>query len=240
MLASELWALTQRQKCEGKYQCHWCSGPCDRGVPHDDLPPIPFIKSKSLAKRPASPWICLGCENFRRKKRTVKFIDGNAWKDCQAATDHSWLLTLNDRGQSDAKAIRRFEDSEAAYRALLKPPRTFTLALLDVPLNGGKAKTENLIHLWTINENKQDWGTGDELAFTLNNVQFSYTIYELTTALSTKDAPPMSPGVQALTNLFGIYPPLEAKKDEPIPDAHNRPEWNLSQRQPRKTAAKSA
>lgn len=232
MLASELWASIQRQKCEGPHQCHWCSGPCDRGTSHDDLPPIPFVKSKSMAKRPGSSWICVGCESYRRRKQVVRFLDGNAFRDCQSPSDHSWLLT--DKG---AKGIRRWEDSEATYRVLLKPPRTFCLALLDVPAKG---KVENMLHLWTVNENKVDWGTGDELTFTVNNVQFSYTIYELTTALSTRDAPPMSPGVQALTNLFGTYPPLEAKKDEPIPDAHNRPEWNLSQRQPRKTAVKSA
>ena len=204
MLATELWAMTQGKLCEGPTRCHWCTAPCPPGTAHDDCPPVPFVKSRSLAKRPSSPWICAGCSLFRRKRTTIHFLDGNGYKDGQCPVDWGWLM-FADPVEATARAIRR-EDSASIYKVLLKPPSFFCLALLD-----GKNQ-KNLPHLWHVNETASEWKNGESLSFTINNVSFDYSIYELESALSTRGVQ-TGPGVAVLAGMFGPYPPLEALKD---------------------------
>ena len=218
MRATELWALSCGKVCEGEQSCHWCGAPCDPGTTHDDLPPVPFVCSKSLAFRPASPWICMGCDLFRRKRTTIRFLDGNAWRDGQCPMDWGWVM-YGISSEPSVLAVRR-EDSVSLYKILMAPPHMFCLALLDPLENKPKSRqvgVKNLPHLWRVNESAGR-KTGESLQFTVNNVPFDYAPYDLEVALSTKDAP-MSPGVRALVRLFGTYPPLEAKKSEPTKQA---------------------
>lgn len=206
MRASELWALSQGKSCYGDKRCHWCAAPCQPGTPHDDLLPVPFVRSKSKALCPASLWICVGCDLFRRRRRTVHFLEGG-FRDSQCPQDWGWLVT------DEARAIRS-DSSQTLYKVLLAPPKSFCLALLDplergngVRIGGKQTIVKNLPHLWAVNEEE------GALAFTVNNAPYEYVPYELEMALSTKDAQ-MSPGVRVLVRLLGAYPPLEAKKDE--------------------------
>lgn len=199
MRATELWAKANGEECWGDQSCHWCSAPCQPGCPHDDLPPVPFVRSRSNALRPGNPWICVGCQTFRRKRQSVRFLDGNCWRDGQCPLNHSWFLT-----EKEARSIRIPFDGFPLYKRLLSPPKAFVLALID--------KEENRPHQWAVNQ-KDEWQAGDEIKFTLNNVVFSYTPYELELALTKRKA--RTPGVDILIDKFGPYPPLEKKPEEP-------------------------
>lgn len=131
----------------------------------------------------------------------MRFLEGG-FLDRQCPMDWGWFVS------SEARAVRR-DDSQALYRLLLNPPKAFCLALLDPLEGGGKVRAKNLPHFWTVNEGETE--KDKSVSFTLNNVPHEYTIWDLEAALSIKDAP-QTPGVRALVRLFGIYPPLEARK----------------------------
>ncbi len=204
VLASQLFATSQGSLCHGPDECHWCGAPCERLWAHDDIYPIPFVKSRSGAKRAANNWICLGCWLWRRKRVTVQFLDGT-FKDTQTATGHSWWITDN-----DAKALNPTTKSrDLIYRTLLKPPIKFCLSLTD-------NETNHLHHCVAndVCEIKADTG----LAFTLNNILHYYSIYDLEEALRT-ESEGRDPGVRALIRFLGHYkmdvPEVKKKSGRP-------------------------
>lgn len=212
MKGPELWALSQSEECWGNLECHWCGSPCIQGTTHDDLPPILGVRSKSLAARPSSPWICTGCKLFRQKRRTIWFLGGDrtgtgGFQDSRCPMNYSWLVT-----DKKAWAIRGGVD---LYKALLTPPKRFALSLID-------EKGTNLPHLWRVNE-APEWKAGDDLWLTINGTPFVWTVADLEAILSHKESKGLSPGVVALEKRFGAYPPLAAKRLESPKEG--APEW---------------
>ena len=198
MLASELYALSQSSKCQGNYKCHWCSGPCTKLWFHDDPPPIPFTKSTSTAKFPPGLYVCVGCWLFRRQSVTINFLRGKIQKDRQSLSKHSLLITREGVWGLDKL------DYQNIYEILLKPPSLFCLALIT---EGNK----NSLQLATINDNVEV-KADTPLHFTINNIQHTYTVYELEDALLTftsgNGSPGKEPGVRALVNFLGPYQKL--------------------------------
>lgn len=117
-----IYAMSQGTQCEGHRRCHWCGAPCMELWLHDDVAPIPFVKTHGLAAVPSSPWICVGCNLWRRPKITVQFLNGS-WKDGQTPRNWSWWIT-----EKEAKAIRP-EDHQALWDRILTPPKRFILAM---------------------------------------------------------------------------------------------------------------
>ena len=189
MLASELFALTQTNKCAGDLECHWCGGPCGRLLTHDDVQiRIPFVKNASTAKRPDNPYVCTGCWLFAKKRSTVNFLDGS-YQDGQALAKHSWWIA-----SGSTIAVKPL-DGKLIYDKLLSPPLLFSMCLL----NQGGA---NRLHEATVNE-FVEIKAETELHFTMNNLVMSYTVYELRYALESGDATGTEPGVQTLVGFFG-------------------------------------
>lgn len=199
MLASELYAISQNAKCEGKEECHWCSAPCQQTWIHDDPLPIMGFKSISNAKRPANHFICAGCWLFRRQRLTVQFMD-NGFLDRQCPLDHSWIIN------STAKAIRPANYS-SLYDLLLKPPQKFVLSFITSwPANSGQTDhvkgISNHLHIAIANDLAKEIKADTTLFFTINNIAHNYTIYDLNESLKNEEAG-RSPGVAALMRLLG-------------------------------------
>lgn len=210
--ASDLFAVSQASinwypEDENKPQkvypdrCHWCGSPCQRHHMHDDPPALPFTpKNRYKAKCPSTAYVCHSCYLWKRPRVTIYFLDGTL-KDVQCAQKHSWYIT-----KDSAKAIRK-EDRINLYPILLKPENTFVLSLLD-----GKEKIDNFLHLNQLNDIAEIKGN-TELKFTLNNVVFTYTIYDLESALRNSEVG-KTPGVRTLIEYCGPYsiPPLVEKE----------------------------
>lgn len=190
MLASELWAAAHGVRCTGPDQCHWCSAPCERAVPHDDPPPMIGVR-RTPCLRPANGYVCVGCQLFRRKRLTVNFL-GGGFRDGRTPQDHSWLVTQSDVLGVDGRSGR------ALYEVLLSPPPRFLLSLLDDPPLG--PQTPNLLQLMVCNDfAKIEADT--PLVFTVNGVRHYYTVYELEESMYGEAA---GPGVRALDRLFPL------------------------------------
>lgn len=189
MLASELFATAHSARCTGKYECHWCGGACTQDHFHDDLPPVPFQKSRSTAKRPSNPYICTGCWLYRRKRVSVQYLHGS-YKDRQSLPDHSWWLT-----DDNVRVISPI-DHHSLYENLLFPPLRFSVSLL-------RQEKVNLLQLAEVND-FQEITADTYLKFTLDNRVLTYTIYELEEALKHGPDGKM-PGVRALLDHLGPY-----------------------------------
>lgn len=199
MIASELYAISQSMKNKGSEECHWCGSACDRMWKHQQPPPLPCVRTNSTAKRPASPWICIGCFRWRWKRTTINWLSGGL-KDGLSPINQSWLITPD-----TALAIHP-KERRGLCTHLLKPPITFTLCLLDDTCK------DNYIHLAKINYHKEIKAS-TPLEFTLNNIPHTYTVYELDHAL--KNGPEgTEPGVQALLKFCGIEIVPETKEEE--------------------------
>lgn len=206
--ASEFFALTQATKCEGEDHCHWCGAPCKRYWFHDEKPPVPFVKSPSLARNPASPYICVGCWLWRKKSVTVKFLDNKTLKDSQTPCNHSWYITL-----SGSWALRK-EDLPDLIVKLLNPPDQFILSFVELPSynndvlrgrNGHSHSGTNLNHLqFCVANNPGPIELGTPLWFTVNNTPFKFTLYELQDAIVKQDAVGKEPGVRELLRITGM------------------------------------
>lgn len=194
MLATELYAISQRSECNGNESCHWCGAPCERSWFHDEPAPYPFVKTHSNAKRPSSPWICKGCYLFRRQSITVKSISGTS-KDRQCPLNHSWWITEKDAISIDKPSYLDL------YAILLNPPKRFCLSLID-------GTVQNRIHLAFANDFIGMSAT-TPIAFTINNVPFSYSVYELQEAIETETTG-KEPGVRELIAILGR--PCEVKQ----------------------------
>lgn len=210
MLASTLFAQLNSKKQKGYERCHWCGGACDRSWQHDDSPPIPFVKNKNGAHCPSEPWICVGCMMWRKPRTTIRYHDGTQ-RDSQCPMNFSWFLTAH-----DAFALRPNELTKI-YPVLLAPPRVFTLSLI--------TNTPNRIHCMVVNE-FAEVTQGSRLTFTLDNMPFEWSPYELEHALRN-GAEGKEPGVRTLIGLLGPFelpalPPAEVKpqggRPQPLAD----------------------
>jgi len=200
---SELFAEIHFDKCTGDQECYWCGSPCERKYPHDQPPPVPFVRPSNRAKRPANSYICVGCRRYRMPLITAWNLREEL-KDKQCYMNHSWLMT------SDQIRTIEERDHEKVYKFLLNPPRLFCLALLDKG-----QRIHNNIYLSVLNSNPEI-RADTELYFTLNNTTHSYTLYELEKSLKDSELP-KSPGIAALTRYLGDYSLPEEKKERGRP-----------------------
>lgn len=204
--ASELYALSQGARCKGPAKCHWCGSPCERVWMHDDLPPLIGLKRREFARVPGEPYVCVGCWLWRRKRISVTGVGGQI-RDGQAPAKHSWLV------QKDKAEAVLDTDRVELYEHLLNPPLTFSLSLID---NG----EDNRLQLQILNDNPEV-RADTELKFTFNNIEHSYTPYELKQGLA-HGPEGREPGVQTLIRFLG--PPRE--NHEPAPRKRGRPKEN--------------
>lgn len=210
MLASELFAKSQGTVCSGPWRCYWCGSGCSEDWLHDDGPPVPFLKRNGLARCPSEPWICVGCFLWRRPRVTVPFltIDNDPpFKDRQCAVNHSWFVT-----EDAALAI---QNPAALYQKLLAPPKRFFLSLLS------DKEQKNHLQLCEVND-FPEVRADTPIAFTLDNIKHTYTVYELEEALRSEPTG-KEPGVQAIMRTLGPYtlpprPQPEKKRGRPAPE----------------------
>lgn len=219
MLASELWAESCGRACKGPDVCHWCGAACERDWVHDDPLPVLFSRTmKTSARNPSRPYVCQGCWLFRRRRVTVRFLNGKEFKDGQAAENWGWFVT-----PEEPLAVREC-DYPALVDRLTSPPPKFALMLLT---NGGKTA----LHLGTAND-LTEVRADSRMVFTLNNVPHFYSVYELEAAF--KGGPDgKEPGVQALLRL--LPPPTipianGGKKPTGRPPAPASPKEKIIQR----------
>jgi hypothetical protein len=202
--AGDLYALSQQNRNTGDFLCHWCGSQCHGLWGHDDSPPIRGLKNTTTAKRPGDPYICVGCWLWRRQRITVQHLspkeDGKIWqKDGQCPKNHSWYITRT------GSWIVTKHDFKDLYEILLKPPICFMLMLLNEPAMGipkePTPKIVNQLHLARCNDLvKIEADT--ELWYTIDNIPYSYTIYELEQALLYGKEGKM-PGVHKLISIMG-------------------------------------
>lgn len=189
MTGPELYALAHGHRCTGPEMCHWCGAPCDRSRRHDDPPPIPFARTRTVALYAPGHWECVGCYLWRRPRVTIRFLCGE-YVDCKPAKNFAWLVT-----PTDARAIRP-ENVPDLCDFLLTPPPVWSLSLLE----GAEV---NHPQLHAVNENP-----GTELRtvlwYTVNGVRHSYTVYELEAALRAGNTDGREPGVRTLVQLLGF------------------------------------
>lgn len=205
MTASELYAISQSTKCGGDDECYWCGSPCTKAMPHWETPAVAGTNTpRKFAARPGNQYMCVGCWMWRRRRVTAQFV-GGGFKDGQAINLHSWWITT-----AGAYAIRQ-GDETALYDRLLAPPGRFCLALLE----GG---CRNEIQLMTTNDLKSVT-VETPLAFTINNVRQTYTVYELEEGLTYGTEGKM-PGVRELIRILGAYTLPEVRRQ---PEGRGRP-----------------
>ncbi len=217
LLASQLYATYFTSPSYGDQQCHWCGGPCNIAILHDDPPPIPFVrgsKNRFQAKCLNSLYVCKGCWYYRRPRMTVRFLDGEL-KDGKSTMEYSWLLK-----KDGAYAIRK-EGFEKLWEFLVKPEEIWCLAFLQ----GGEKL--NHIQQFVVNHIK-NLKADTPIQFTVNGIPHIYTIYELEESRKVG-----SEGMQAGTRfLFDLLQkvipalPLEEPKEKGRPttkDGHNHP-----------------
>lgn len=207
-LASCLYALTNNTKNVGPFECHWCASECQSLWIHDDPPPIPFVRSKTTAKRPGSGYICAGCWLWRRKRITIEWL-GGGYKDGQCPQKHSWWIA-----RDGAFGLNPETSYSSLFDKLLKPPTEFVLSFV----NGGM---DNLLQLSLLNQHDQI-RADTSLHFTINNIPHCYTIYELESALTSEDQNGCSPGVSALIKILGPHPSFKIKTEEDVKTKRGR------------------
>lgn len=219
LLASDLYAISQSSKCEGNDECHYCSAPCKKHLPHMEPVPLPGNKRPYVAKRPGNGYICMGCWLWRRQSLTIEWMDGKlkngaiqmgGFRDRQTPSNHSWYIT-DERAWSvmpHPHHLTSQPTNEALYSLLLKPKIRFCLALLE----GG---SKNHLQLMIANEiAKIEADT--PITYTVNGIPYHYTVYELEEALKYRETEGKEPGVAMLLHLLGpsnLFPPkVEEKK----------------------------
>lgn len=216
LLPSTLFAGSQGATCEGPERCHWCSAPCTRRWTHDDPPPTPFQRSSLSALVPGSPWVCLACWMYRRKRVTVTTLAERKQIDGQCLMHHPWLAT-----PEDILVITK-DDHDALYETLLFPPLKFCLSLV-----GRDGKVKNLIQFAAVND-LEKIAADTELHFTLNNHPLSYTIYELEEGLKGGLDGRM-PGVRALVDFLGPYRKPGGVEEVKVKRERGRPKRNYEE-----------
>lgn len=130
---------------------------------------------------------------------TTWFLDGT-FKDRQAPMTRSWWLT------EDKAVVLRKGDGRLIYPNLLQPPLVFGLLLLTGD------RMQSFVHLSSINQ-LEELKADTPLTFYLDNIEMTYTVYELEEGLRYGTDGKM-PGVRALVDLFGPYDP--GPKNQPV------------------------
>lgn len=204
--SSELYAYSLGFHCEGREECYWCGCSCSQKWQHEEPPPIPFVRSTKLAKRPGNKYICAGCWLYRRKSITV-FSLTNTLKDRQCLINHSWFMT-----EQETRVINK-EDHDELFEYLLDPPYVFSLSLLS---SSAKQSHIQLVPLNSFSEIHAD----TPLHFSYDGVTCSYTIYELEETIRTKETTGKNPGIRLLVDLLGYPLP---KENEPQKKKRGRP-----------------
>ncbi len=200
MTASELFAQALGKTCDGKEECHWCGGKCGVSWIHDDPGPAPYTKQKTMARKPGSRFVCVGCYNYRMKRVTVFYLMGG-YQDKQAAQDHSWLMT-----PEGAFAIRT-EDHGLLWERLLNPPPLFCFSLIE-----DNRFNKNLIQWAMVNDHPKGVDLDTPLQFTINNVPHIYSVYELESALESREVVGKESGVRELLARLSPYKLPEKEK----------------------------
>lgn len=196
--ASELYAISQSNRCTGPEGCHWCGAACGRLWLHDEPPAILGVRRDRLALNPNGLYICIGCWLWRRKRVTVNFLphtDGNGaptYLDRQEAPKWSWLVT-----EAGSWALRE-GDAQALVSFLVAPPLRFFLSLLD-----GNTPPPNHLQMCLAN-NFEQIGGDTPLRFTINNIPHQYTVYELEDVLTGGGVVGKEPGVRALASFLKL------------------------------------
>lgn len=202
LLPSEFYAMTQGVCCEGDVQCHYCAAPCKRLWLHQEPPPLPFTRSRTMAKKPESPWQCHACWLWHRKRVTINLLS-EGYKDGQCLVHHSTLITPDNVVVCDLP-----KSKEKLYGILLSPPLEFTLSLLE----GDDQK--NLIQHHVLNVHNEIKAS-TELDFTVNNIKHTYTVHELEETLEHGDNGRM-PGARALYRILGPIPKAPGENIEQV------------------------
>ena len=202
MLASELYAISQGSRCEGRELCHWCGAKCPLIWLHDDLPMLPHYPKSKLAKQPSRHFICNGCWHWRRKYITVRSLSGLFYQDRQSPKDHSWFVTCE-----SAHCIHYKLDAQDLYHKLLNPPLQFMLSLLT------EDDMENHLQMCIVNDLTL-LSSDTELSFTINNITHTYSIYQLEEALSNHETNGKDPGVRELIQILGPYQGSESLREK--------------------------
>lgn len=228
---------TKDKQAHLKSNCHWCGEltDLDPKLRHDDIPPMPFTKSKWKAKCPASGFVCFGCWNWRKGRSTITHLNGT-FKDSQDIPANSWYITENDClavsdtiGNLTQNLIGTTpkSDYEILAEKLLHPPNLFVLCF-----KSEDPKIPNWLHLCKLNDNKEI-NELTPLYFTAANIPYTYTVYELSLALKKGSEVNQEPGTAYLVNLFRPFYPLETVdgvleedkrgRGRPKNDVENRP-----------------
>lgn len=199
-LASDLFANAMGTSNNGSLTCHWCGAACSPQWRHDDPGPQPFSKQRLPAKFPHSLFVCRGCWMYRRPSYTVRFLD-DTFQDRQTGYKHSWFLT--DRG---AWVVRKI-DGPYLLEKLMSPPLRFSLSLTD-------GSIPNYLQLALVN-NVTEVQADTPLSITVNNVPFTYTVYELEDAIRCGVVEGKEAGVRELIRFLGDQLPPPIQVEEP-------------------------
>lgn len=213
MLASELYAISEGKKCEGKRECHWCGAACEEKWLHDEPPPLIGVRRSAMVARPNNPWICTGCWLWRRQRITINLLDGTQ-RDVQTPAKHCWLIS-----DKTSLAFYAADHRQILFKLLTVPVAPFSL-ILRTPGNG----VDVHIQMAVVNEmNNPTINT--PMFFTLDNIKHQFTLYELDEALKHTDTG-KEPGVRVLAKIFdGLVPKVP---DGPAPVGHPYPADNRS------------
>lgn len=215
--APQLYAEANGAKCQGERRCYWCGSPCTSLLRHNESPVQIGVKVSVAVKVRSSPYVCVGCWLFQAASTTARFMTSGQYMDRQQPSKHSWWIT-----EKDARVIRTFvsgevrsggtagqgrkgnTDHQALWESLLSPPPRFALALV-TPGN------PNLLQLTPVNSHdfttgEQNWKVGSPLSFTVDNVPYSFTHYDLREALKYGVTEGKEPGVRKLIEFLGPPP----------------------------------
>jgi len=200
--APYLYAVTQERYCVGEREkCHWCGNPCEAINKHDETPPPMGVRTpRSSARHPAGSYICQGCWLWRRTSVTLSYLDKKSWEDRQSPQNHGWWIQ-----ETEAHAVRLpnktraiSNDIQPLYEKLTHPPTQEAFCLTMVT----SGYISNL-HQAKVNYTSSGYTTSSPIHFTLNNVEHTYTVYELQEALRTgKNG--KEPGVRVLLETLGM------------------------------------
>ncbi len=223
---SDLYAQAIGIRNGGDDRCHWCGSACQRILPHDDDPPIPFVKgsqNRRYAKCPGHAYVCMGCWRFRALRVTVNFLGGSLI-DSRCPMDFSWLIT-----ETGVAALNPRQKT-ALYPVLLKPPLRFWLGLVE--------GMQSHLQLQVLND-LPTVQSDSPITFTFNGLPLTYTIYELEEGLR-HGVSGKSPGVQTLIRFLGEYKlPMPNGKDVDEQRGKGRPRLEEINKPGRKVVAAS-
>lgn len=191
--ASQVYALSQGRKCEGGDQCHYCGSPCGKLHTHNEpiAPALGRPVGPGTRARPGSPFVCDGCWLWRGGKITAPFLSGG-YKDGAKRGGFDWLFT-----PGNAWAIGPFCNLKL-YSTLTKPPLKFALMLSSSKCGGTS------LQCCPANDNRAV-AADTPLKFSLDDVAFTYTIYDLEQA-AAGNGKGYDPGTRALLDYLGPIP----------------------------------